>query len=428
MEALRGTQKEAARDHFDRAIEILLECPVPVASDPRLGETYSDLVDSIHAMELEAVQNGEGLEIEETPAEELGKIEPSITPEKAAQERALAEEAQALYDIPVVLNTKVLAWIDIYTGPMRDKFEAGLRRSGWYLPMIQRIFKEEGVPQDLAYMAHVESSYKPYAYSRAKAKGIWQFIVDTGRRYGLRRDWWVDERSDPEMATRAAAAYLKELRDMFGDWYLAMAAYNAGEAKVQRAIDRTGSKDFWSLSNTSQLRLETKNYVPAILAATVISKSPARFGFNVEKELPIVYDKVPLDQPVDLRVVAKNAGTTVEELKKLNPSLYRLQTPPNYPGFELRLPPGTGQAFQIVYGSLSPSERLLAQEHTVQKGETLAAIAHRYGVAVSSLTSANNLKRDSALKAGMVLSVPTSLAPLTGLHPDRPGESGRIRS
>ena len=426
VDAVRVDQRERARAHFDRAVEILLDAPVPVASDPRLVEVFDDLVENVHAVELESVQNGAPLDYEETPAEELGAIEPTITPERAEEERALAEQATVTYDIPVVLNEKVLAWINIYSGRMRERFEEGLKRSGWYLDMIRQIFREEGLPEDLAYMAHVESSYKPYAYSRAKAKGVWQFISGTARRYGLRRDWWIDERSDPEMATRAAAAYLRDLYDMFGDWHLAMAAYNAGEARVQRAIARTGSKDFWRIAETSRLRLETRNYVPAILAATVISKSPARFGLTLERHPPVVYDKVIIDRPVDLRVVAKCAGTTVEELKRLNPALYRLQTPPNYPRFELRLPPGSGKAFEIVYASLAPSELLLAQQHAVARGETLAGIARRYGVTVTALASANDLKRNASLKAGTVLSVPTSLAPLSGGHPDRPGSSQSV--
>jgi len=428
VEALRAGQRETARARFDRSIEVLLDSSVPAASDQRLGEVFSELVEGIHAMELEAVQSGSGLEMEETPSEELGKIEPSITPEKAEEELEKVEQAQVTYDIPMVLNTRVLAWIGIYTGSMRDRFAEGIERSGWYLPMIQRIFEEEGIPRDLAYMAHVESSYKPYAYSRARAKGVWQFIAGTARRYGLRRDWYVDERSDPELATRAAAAYLKDLHEMFGDWYLAMAAYNAGEGKVQRAIQRTGSTDFWKLATTSQLRLETKNYVPAILAAAVISKSKDEFGFGeAQPRSPVTYDKVVLDDPVDLRVAARCAGTTVDELKRLNPALYRLQTPPNYPGYELRVPEGSGQAFQMVYASLTPGERIPSQQHTVQRGETLTAIASRYGVAATTLASANNLSRKSALKEGTVLTVPTSLAPLTGLHPDRPGETEKTR-
>lgn len=411
VEALRSDQRETAREYFDRAIEVLLDAPVPVVSDPRLSETYNDLVDSIYAMELDAGQSADEGDVDEGVVDELETAEPSLSPEGVEKELQLVEGAESTYDLPVVLNDKVLAWIETYSNRIPTKFEPGLVRSGKYLDMIRRIFREEGLPEDLAYMAHVESAYKVTAYSRAKAKGMWQFIAGTGRRYGLRRDWWIDERSDPEMATRAAAAYLRDLHEMFGDWYLAMAAYNAGEGKVQRAIRYTGSTDFWKLANTRHLRRETKNYVPAILATIVISKSPERFGFTTEKEQPVVYDTVKLDEPIDLRVAARCAGTTVEEIKALNPALTRLQTPPGYPGFELRLPQGTGEPFRIVAASLPKSERLIVQYHRIAKGDTLSAIARRYGVSMSAIASANGIRTSSILHVGQTLQVPTSLAP-----------------
>src|SRR5437867_2585244 len=344
-----GEMREA-RAHFDRAIERLTSAPGGARSDVRLADAYADLLNDIQELETSSYQDGTGLSPagEPPPVELLDEVVPELSPEQAAKERELAEKVAIQTDLPVVLNDRVLAWLDIYQGTLRDRFQEGLTRSGRYLEMIRSTFREEGLPEDLAYIAHVESAYKPHAYSRARAKGLWQFIVGTGTRYGLRRDWWVDERSDPELATRAAAAYLKDLYAMFGDWYLAMAAYNAGEGKIQRVIERTGVNDFWAMANTSQLRLETKNYVPAILAAILISKNPGKFGFDPEKEEPFRYDRVSIGSATDLGVVAKLAATTLDVLRDLNPSLTRLMTPPNYPDFELHVPMGTGERFSAA--------------------------------------------------------------------------------
>ncbi len=272
---------DEARESFDRAIERLTTGPVGAREDTRLADAYADLLRQIQEVELASYQSGSGLSPEEPiPIDMLNEIEPEISPEDAARERALLQGDNVPTDVPVVINDKVLAWLGIYQTRLHDKFQEGLTRSGRYIDMLRSVFREEGLPEDLVYMAHVESAYKPYAYSRARAKGIWQFIAETGSRYGLRRDYWIDERSDPELSTRAAAAYLKDLHEMFGDWYLAMAAYNAGEGKIQRALGRLGQVDFWAIARTSQIRLETKNYVPAILAAILISKNPEKFGFS----------------------------------------------------------------------------------------------------------------------------------------------------
>lgn len=415
----RGDMPQA-RANFDRAIERLTSFPAGARGDARLSDAYADLLHEIQDLETSSYQSGSGLApaSELPPLEDLGEIVPEITPEQAAADREMLEDAEITTDIPVILNDKVLAWMDIYRGHMKDRFQEGLTRSGRYIDMIRRIFKEEGLPQDLAYMAHVESAYKVYAYSRARAKGVWQFIAGTGRRYGLRRDWWIDERSDPELATRAAAAYLKDLHAMFGDWYLAMAAYNAGEGKIQRGMHRTGARDFWALAKTSHIRLETKNYVPAILAAIVLSKNPRKFGFSLEKEPAILWDSVEIDSATDLRVVARLAGSTVEDIRTLNPALARLQTPPNYPDFELRVPQGTGDQFAQALGQLARSERIPWKSHKVSKGETLASLSRRYGVSVARIREANGLASSEHLRSGAELQIPTYVAPAATGHRD----------
>ena len=226
--------------------------------------------------------------------------------------RAVAAVESETLDLPVELNEPVLSCIDLYQGRLRPWFETALSRGQQYLPHIREVFAEEGIPQDLAYVALVESAFKTTAYSRAKAKGVWQFISATGKRYGLAVDWWVDERSDPEKATRAAARYLKDLYALFGDWNLALAGYNAGEGKVLRAIRRYKTDDFWELRKTRGLRRETKNYVPLIHAAVVLAKAPERYGFTVTPDEPPDFERVPIEGAIDLRVIAECAGEPVE--------------------------------------------------------------------------------------------------------------------
>jgi membrane-bound lytic murein transglycosylase D len=224
--------------------------------------------------------------------------------------------------------------------------------------MIRRIFAEEGVPLDLAYLAHVESAFKPNALSRSRAKGMFQFMARTGREYGLRQDYWIDERSDPEKCTRAAARYLKDLYAMFGDWHLAMAAYNGGPGRVSRALAQTRATDFWSLALTSRIRRETKNYVPAILAVTLISKNPEKYGFSYVPEPPLDYDTIDVDGAVDLRVLARLAGSDGDTMHSLNPALRRHQTPPDRVT-AIRVPKGTGVSTLAALMELPPSERVI---------------------------------------------------------------------
>src|SRR5262245_29550408 len=323
LDAHKAGRYDEARDYFDRAVEVALNSEVQIDSVPTLKAAYEEMLENVDSLEGDLYQD-DVAKGEEPPKDELKDITSYLSPEEAEKEREKVQSASRAveYDIPVVLNDQVLTFIEAFQTRMRGPFEAGLRRSGRYLPTITRIFQEEGVPTDLAYMAHQESAFKTSAYSRAKAKGLWQFIAPTGRKYGLKRDQWVDERSDPEKSTRAAAKYLKDLYAMFGDWYLAMAAYNAGEGKVSRSMTRFSADDFWALTQHKRaLRTETKNYVPAILASMIIDKAPQEYGFNVEPVGEVSYDVVTLDAATDLKVLADCAGTTVDEIRDLNPEL-----------------------------------------------------------------------------------------------------------
>jgi membrane-bound lytic murein transglycosylase D len=351
---------------------------------------------------------------EPSPLDELPENGPEVAPGDLEREKKLVAQGQpATFDIPMVLNDKVAAYVDYFTNAHRSFFEASLARSGRYVETFVKIFEEAGIPKDLVYMAHVESAFKTNAYSRAQAKGIFQFIAWTGRRYGLRIDGWIDERSDPRKSAHAAAAYLKDLYGMFGDWYLALAAYNAGEGKIQRSLSKTGKTDFWSLASTRSLRHETRDYVPAILAATLIAKDPSKFGFAVAPEAEVPTDVVPIDGQTDLRILARLAGTDADTLRQLNPQLRRGATPPAAVT-DVRVPAGLGEATRQAYAALPDADRMVLARHQVAKGETVYAVATHYGVTTAAVLRANGLSKSASLKAGQELVIPATAAPSAG--------------
>jgi membrane-bound lytic murein transglycosylase D len=275
--------------------------------------------------------------------------------------------------------------------------------------MIERIFREEGLPQDLIYLAQAESSFKPTALSRARARGMWQFIASRGREYGLQVGWWVDERQDPEKATRAAARHLRDLYEEFGDWHLAMAAYNTGPAGVARAIERTGYADFWELHKRNVLPRETKNYVPIILALTIIAKNQDKYGVQVQPEAPVETDVVKPGHPIDLRLVAETVDVSVETLKQLNPALLRTVTPRD-PEFELHLPAGTAERFFAEIAEIPQEKWVLWRRHRVEEGETLSAIASKYRVTTTAIAQVNGIDTRSVLSVGDRLIIPSTTA------------------
>ena len=297
------------------------------------------------------------------------------------------------FSIPVVENDRVRYFVDYFSEKKRGFFEIALARSGRYIPMMATILQGEGLPEDLVYLSLIESGFSPQAISKAKAVGPWQFIRSTGLRYGLKINGWVDERRDPVKSTRAAAAYLKDLHLQFGEWFLAAAAYNAGERKVEKAINRSRTDDFWRLSQMTYLKKETRNYIPKFIAAALIASMPEKYGFgDIAYESPIEYDEVTIERPMRLEQIAKLARTTVKAIKELNPALLRNITPPNKDGFPLRLPAGSGNAFAQDYGLLPESAKPKVITHKVKKGETLLAIAKHYGQRVTQLMDLNGLR------------------------------------
>ncbi|MBI4366349.1 MAG: LysM peptidoglycan-binding domain-containing protein [Deltaproteobacteria bacterium] len=310
-------------------------------------------------------------------------------------------------DVPLVMNDRVAAWIDYFTGPSRDRFERYMQRSGRYMAMFQQVLHKYHLPEDLAYVAMIESGFSNGATSHASAAGTWQFIQSTGRRYGLGINSWIDQRRDPERAVDAAARYLLDLYNEFGDWYLAMAGYNAGEGRVREAISRYGTKDFWELSapGTNVFRAETREYVPKFIAAAIIAKSPQQYGFHrVNYQTPWQYEVAMVDSQTDLQVLADCAGVGMDDIRDLNPDLRAGMTPPG--SHEVRLPVGTAKRFRWAFAKVPRDERVQIAYHVVRRRDTVPGIAGRYGVSTQALMAANGLRRERDLRRGARLFIP----------------------
>ncbi|WP_246137810.1 LysM peptidoglycan-binding domain-containing protein [Myxococcus llanfairpwllgwyngyllgogerychwyrndrobwllllantysiliogogogochensis] len=324
---------------------------------------------------------------------------------------------QDRYDIPVEMQPLVAQYIQFFQGPGRRWFRKWMSRSARYLPVMQPILEKHGLPRDTVYLAMIESGFSAHAYSWAHASGPWQFISSTGKQYGLKQDFWVDERRDPIKATGAAATYLKDLYRELGHWYLAWAGYNTGSYRVRRMVERHGTRDFWVLSEEKGLAKETKHYVPKLIAAALVAKNPSAFGFSEQEfdyEQPLEFDVVELTDATDLDVVARAAGVNIQDVQDLNPELKRWCTPPASAKnpYKLRLPPGSSPRFVEGFKKLSPAERLTFRVHTVKRGDTLSQIAERYGTASEAILQMNRLKSARTLKLGtdLVIPVPASKA------------------
>ena len=322
---------------------------------------------------------------------------------QAQLEQVTVAEQGAVFDFPIDLNEKVLSWVHLFTHERRGFVEGSLSRATRYLPMARQIFAEEGVPQDLAYLALIESGFKNTARSTASAVGMWQFIRSTGRIYGLYGNAWIEERSDPVKSCRASARYLKQLYESSGDWYLAVAGYNAGPMTLVRANAALGTRNFWDMARSHYLRTETKNYVPELLAAILVGRFPERYGLNVVQLTPYAYEVVEVDKMTSLGVLARFAGTDVEVLKDLNPELLRATTPPGK--YQLRVPPGTSGDTSRALARIPSGQRLDFQVYVIRKSDSLAKVAKRFSMSPEDLLATNNLRK-AQFRAGRRIQVP----------------------
>ena len=413
---------DQARREFDLSVSILLESASGARADARLRDHFDRLVDRISAQEASALAEGDGFSegpSEPAPIDELLAIASTFdSPAAPAAETTAAVRADlalAEHDIPIPLNDRVLNYIELFQGRLRGHIQSGMDRGAQYLPMIQQVFKAEGLPLDLAYIPLIESAFKPVAESQKRARGVWQFMRATSEERGLETNWFVDERSDPEKSTKAAADYLKWLYKQFGDWHLALASYNGGPGRVQRAVERSGIDDFWRLSEGKRhLPRETREYVPLILAAMVIARNPAQYGFTpMATDKPLAYDSVTVTRAVDLRRIAEWTDTPLESIQALNPELRRWTTPVRADRYDVKVPIGTGAKLRERLASATAADLAALHWYRVKRGESVATIARKLGVSRGDLAEANGLSAKARVRAGQDLLVPR--APSTAM-------------
>ncbi len=397
-----------AKAQFDRAVDLMLASGIDIKSNPQLQDEFDRIVDSVNALEMEALKQGNGFAptIEPTPGDVASDVTFAVDPNLVAKARA--DLATTKSDLPLVINEYVAAFINFfaYTQKGHNTLLHSFERAGRYKAMIQRVMSEEGVPQDLIYLAVAESGFQPRAVNRSSgAGGMWQFMPYGD--YGLTRDRYVDERFDPEKSTRAYARYMKFLYDQLGDWYLAMAAYDHGAGNIQRAVQRTGYADFWELYNRHELPRETENYVPEIIAAIIIANHPRQYGFDeVTLDPPVLTDTVTINYSIDLRLVSDLVDAPADELIALNPSLLRYTTPPGI-SFDLHLPAGAAALFQQRVAVIPEDKRDAWRYHRVTPDDTLASVASSFHVSVAELAAANDMTQDESLSGVEALAVPT---------------------
>jgi membrane-bound lytic murein transglycosylase D len=419
---------EMAKQAFNESINTILLAPVKPSEDPHLQRAFDSLVERINRYEMRALQQGDGFAEPPYQPSPLDELQTLTFPDDPQQSQLLAGESAATpSQLPLVTNSQVETFIKYFaTGRGRATLEAALQRSGRYRDMILRIFQEEGVPQEFVFLAQAESGFQTRARSTKRALGLWQFVASTGKLYGLERNWWVDERLNPEQATRAAARHLRDLYNQFGDWYLAMAAYNCGPQCVQRAVERTGYADFWELSRRKVLPRETRNYVPIILSLMIIGKNAEQYGID---DLPLepawAFDSVAVPSPIDLRLVAELVDTNVETIQELNPNLLRMTTP-NVPNYTLRIPLASSELFLKRVAMIPPEKRVYWRWHTVRYGETLSGIAKKFKTSVQAIAEINNLDPVAPLHEAAELVIPVGPSRTASGSLAGPGERHRI--
>ncbi len=400
----RSGDERAARLEFDRATDLLLTAPDTEAFHAVLDRKLEALVDQIHRLDLAGLGSADLEEpgFERPPLEDLPQLTFPVDPQ--LKDKVLEQVKATTSQLPLQVNDAVLTYIDYFASPRgRKTLIYGLERAGRYRQLIQRIFDEEGVPQELIFLAQAESGFLPRAVSRARATGMWQFVLFRGREYGLTQSAWSDDRLDPEKSTRAAARHLRDLYQHFGDWYLAMAAYNCGPATVDRAVERTGYADFWELRRRSVLPRETANYVPIILAMTIITKNAKAYGLgDLDADPALAYDTLEISAPTNLLLLADLAECPVSQLRDLNPALLRNIAPA---GWQLRVPKDSGPQLRPALEAIPAAKRCCWRAHRVGDGEDLAAIARRFSVTPGSIVAVNRAL-DGSLRSGDLLVIP----------------------
>jgi membrane-bound lytic murein transglycosylase D len=407
----RGGRLEAARADFDSAVDVMLTSGMDLKTDPQLSDEFDHLLDAINTLEMAALKQGTGFSapIEAAPLDAADEV--TFPANAALTQKVQAELKTTQSDFPLVVNDYVAGFISYFSNSPAGHAHLvrSLERAGKYKDMISKVLSEEGVPQDLIYLAVTESGFQPQALNaKSGAGGMWQFMP-TGA-YGLARNGWVDERFDPEKSSRAYARYIKSLYDQFGDWYLAMAAYDWGPGYVQRSVMHTGYADYWELYRRNALPKETRNYVPGIIAAIIMAKNPKQYGLeDLVPDAPVVSDTVSVDYSVDLRLVADVTGASLPEIVALNPSLLRMTTPRDT-GFDLHLPPGTKDIYLKRIAAIPEEKRGSWRFHVVRPGESLDSIAGSLHARPAEIAATNRLASTDSILAGDELIVPVAVA------------------
>lgn len=403
-----GNVAESRRE-FDRALDILLDAP-ETTDRPALEKKFDELVRSIYRYDVDGLGSGQTAEnpvFENSPLQAILDLTFPVDPK---MKNKVDEEVRATASqLPLEVNDAVLSYLNYFSSERGRRIIAnGLKRSGRYQALISKILDEEGVPQELIHLAQAESGFIPRAVSRKAATGMWQFVKFRGAQYGLRQTPATDDRLDPEKATRAAARHLHDLYTEFGDWYLALAAYNCGPGCVDRAVQKTGYADFWEIRSRGALPRETQNYVPAILAMTIIAKNRKDYGLeNLELDPPFEYDTIEINVPTNITLIADAADRPVSELRELNPALLKPVAPV---GYSVRVPKGSQNMVLTALEAVPAARRASWRVHRVESGETLPAIARRFSTTLSAIESANNSLAD-APEAGDMVIIPASYTP-----------------
>ena len=409
-----GRQEEARR-HFDEILTDLREAGFPFSEYPRLAQGYYHLVERMQTLEVAALVQPNDDFVPEMTATSLDEIIRhnifSIEVDPGLGDLVHAELEATRFDMPMVVNKRVVQFLEYYLGPGREITELGLQRAGRYLDYFREVFEREEVPLDLIYLPHVESLFKATAYSHAHAAGVWQFVSGTARSYGLEVGWWIDERNNVELSTVAAARHLRDLYGEFGDWYLALAAYNAGPGRVRRNLRKYGKLDYWSMVERRMLPRDTRHYVPAVLAAILIHKNPATYGFLVEADEPQQYEKVEVTHQFDLRVIAEAIEVETEILEELNPELRRGITPYVDQPYELRVPVAKAELAVRRIARIPPEKRLRVRHYRVQEGDTLWQIARANRTSIDPIVHANRIRNPNRLRLGQSLIIPITPYP-----------------